>query len=50
MKVNGIEGLIYTKVPVDLLSFDPVFKYIIRDVKWDTYKGPWLFTFPINPP
>jgi hypothetical protein len=49
MNVNGISGFVYTKVPINLLYFDPVFKNIIRDVKWDTYAGPWSFTFPINP-
>lgn len=50
MKVNGIEGLAYVKFPTELLSMDPVFKNIFRDVKWDTYAGPWLFSFPVNPP
>lgn len=50
MEVNNLEGLVYVKFPVELLSFDPVFKNIFRDVKWDTHAGPWSFTFPVNPP
>ncbi|HQU35724.1 MAG TPA: hypothetical protein PLR65_03980 [Anaerolineales bacterium] len=50
LEVNNLEGLVYVKFPVELLSFDPVFKNIFRDVKWDTYAGPWSFTFPVNPP
>lgn len=50
MNVNGLGGLVYVRFPVELLSMDPVFKNIFRDVKWDTYAGPWLFSFPVNPP
>jgi hypothetical protein len=50
MKVNGFEGLVYVKFPTELLSMDPVFKNIFKDVKWDFYDGPWSFTFPVNPP
>jgi len=50
MKVKGFEGLVYFRFPTELLSMDPVFKNIFRDVKWDFYDGPWSFTFPVNPP
>ncbi|HQX14879.1 MAG TPA: hypothetical protein PLA27_00555 [Anaerolineales bacterium] len=50
MEVNNFEGPVYVKFPVELLSFDPVFKNIFRDVRWDTHAGPWSFTFPVNPP
>ncbi len=50
MKVNGFEDLVYVKFPTELLSMDPVFKNIFKDVKWDFYDGPWSFTFPVNPP
>lgn len=50
MNIDGMDGLVYVKFPVELLSMDPSFKKIFRDVKWDTYSGPWSFTFPVNPP
>jgi len=50
MKVTDFEGVVYVKFPTELLSVDPVFRNIFRDVKWDFYNGPWLFTFPVNPP
>lgn len=50
MNVDGMDGLVYVKFPIELLSMDPGFKKIFRDVKWDAYSGPWSFTFPVNPP
>jgi len=50
MKINGFENMVYVKLPFELLSIDPVFKNIFKDVKWDFYNGPWSFTFPVNPP
>jgi hypothetical protein len=50
MEINGFEDLVYVKFPVELLTMDPIFKNIFRDVKWDFYDGPWSFTFPVNPP
>jgi len=50
MKMDGFEGLVYVKFPVELLSMDPIYKRIFKDVKWDFYHGPWSFTFPVNPP
>ncbi len=49
MEIDGFEGLVYVKFPVDLFSTDPVYKRVFQDVKWDYYHGPWLFTFPVNP-
>ncbi len=50
LKVNGFDGLVYVKFPVELFSMDPVFQSIFKDIKWDTYTGSWSFTFPVNPP
>jgi hypothetical protein len=50
MKMDGFEGLVYVKFPVELLSMDPVYKRIFKDVNWEYYHGPWSFTFPVNPP
>ncbi len=50
MKLDNMEGLVYVKFPTELISMDPVFQKIFQDVKWDTYAGPWSFTFPVNPP
>jgi hypothetical protein len=49
MKMNVFEGFVYTKFPVELLTMDPVYKRIFKDMNWDYYHGPWSFTFPVNP-
>lgn len=50
LQVDGLDGLVYVKFPVEFLSMDPVFRGIFKDAKWDTYAGPWSFTFPVNLP
>lgn len=50
MKPDGFDGFVYVRFPTELLSMDPVFKRIFKDVKWNFYNGPWSFTFPVNPP
>ena len=48
--VTGFDDLVTVRFPTELLSMDPVFKNIFKDVKWDFYDGPWSFTFPVNSP
>jgi len=50
MNIEGFEDLVYLKFPVEILSGDPVYKRIFKDMSWDYYHGPWSFTFPVNPP
>lgn len=50
MNLGSFDETVYVRFPTELLSMDPVFKRIFRDVKWNFYNGPWSFTFPVNPP
>lgn len=48
--VKGIEGYVYVRFPVETLFIDPIYRNIIKEMKSDQHAGPWVFTFPVNPP
>jgi len=47
--VKGIEGRVYVQFPLDALVMDPAYYNIVHQMKWDRHRGPWRFTFPVNP-
>jgi hypothetical protein len=47
--MDAFDETVYLQFPTELLSIDPVFKKIFKDVTWEFYRGPWSFTFPVNP-
>jgi hypothetical protein len=49
VKMDAFDETVYLQFPTELLSIDPVFKKIFKDVTWEFYRGPWSFTFPVNP-